>query len=105
MSSFTIFTGIVSTTLTCYLAGLTLSWFFDQRLGGIPKLTEEELLEKQLRIEVQDKISQLILDVVERGETPTLAYIIKHCPQNLRGYEAREVWTQESRKMLKSINQ
>jgi hypothetical protein len=101
-ASISLFVGIV----VCYSAGLMLGWLFSRILEPIPRLSAktENDLEKQLRTEVRDNLSRIILEVLESGEEPTLLYIAQSCPAHLRTGKAWLLWQQESHQMLKAIS-
>lgn len=101
-ASISLFVGMV----VSYAAGLILGWLFSKILVLIPRLSveAENDLEKQLRTEVRDNISRIILEVLESGEKPTLLYIAQSCPAHLRTGKAWLLWQQESHQMLKAIS-
>lgn len=85
----------------CYLTGFVLGCF----VGNLrkPPFNWSGSSEKQLRIEVRDLISRIILDTLERDEIPTLRSITGQCPVNMSNGRAWEIWTAESYKMLKIV--
>lgn len=101
-ASISLFVGIV----VCYSVGLMLGWLFSKSLRSATRLSAvspENESEKQLRTEVRDDISRIILEVLESGEEPTLPFIVQSCPAHLRTGEAWVLWQRESHQMLKAI--
>lgn len=101
-ASISLFVGMV----VCYSVGLTLGWLSNKSLGSATRLSAvspENESEKQLRTEVRDNISKIILEVLERGEEPTLSYIAQSYPAHLRTGKVWVLWQRESHQMLKAI--
>lgn len=85
----------------CYLTGFVLGCFIDNLRK--PPFGLSGSSEKQLRVEVRDLISRIILDTLEQDEVPTLGSITGQCPVDLSNSRAWEIWTVESYRMLKVV--
>lgn len=89
----------------CYSTGLVMGWLLSNAqtdFNGF-RVNLESDSAKRLRIEVRDNISRIILEVLEKGDTPTQHDIIKSCPAHLRTGKARIIWQRESQLMLNMI--
>jgi hypothetical protein len=87
------FVNVVILMMSCYVAGFAVV--------GLISSKNNRLLnpERRLRIEVRSVLSQLLLETVEQGETPTILGLIDRCPPTFQQGRAWEIWTQESYKM------
>lgn len=95
MLSLTALFGIVMATISCYLAGCILA--------GVLYYTKLQQLklsagssEQQLRAEIRDLVSLILLDIAEQGENPSAARIIERCPDYLKTGKSWEIWVHES---------
>jgi len=89
--------------LFCYLMGCTLGYLLRGTIPPFSRLNRKDFSERQLRGEVRDLISKIILDALERDEVPALSRVIQQCPEHLRSGKSWDIWTGESPKMLKSM--
>jgi len=89
--------------LFCYLTGCALGYLLRGRTPPFSRLNREDFSERQLRVEVRDLISKIILDALERDEVPALSRVLQQCPDHLRSGKSWDIWTGESPKMLKSM--
>ncbi|HEY9845437.1 MAG TPA: hypothetical protein V6D03_04500 [Candidatus Caenarcaniphilales bacterium] len=96
LSAFTI-------TLICYSNGILLGYLLDRIKLPLVELIQKDYLERQLRAEIRDLISKLILEILERGGNPNLVDVTQQCPEHLRGLKAWKIWTDESYTLLKNI--
>ncbi len=89
--------------LFCYFMGCALGHCLSGTTLPFSRLNREDFSDKQLRGEVRDLISKIILDALERDEVPALARVIQQCPEHLRSGKSWDIWAGESPKMLKSM--
>jgi len=95
--------GGFTAALFCYLMGCGLGYWLSGTTMTFSRLNREDFSDKQLRVEVRDLISKIILDALERDEVPALSRVIQQCPDHLRSGKSWKIWTGESLKMLKSM--
>lgn len=86
---------------TCYAIGVMLGCALSGTKADLR--SPQNSLERQLRSEVRELISKIILNALERDQVPSLPGIIRQCPQHLSSNRAWKIWTEESSKVLQSM--
>lgn len=87
----------------CYFQGVLLGSWFSRGIALILRQSKAEHLERQLRVEVQEALSRLALEILETGEDLTLCHLIEQCPPLLAGGKLQEIWIGESYRLLTKI--
>lgn len=97
MLSLAAVSGIATVTISCYLATCILAGVLSQVRNQPP--LPANIAERQLRTEIRDLISLILLDIVEHGEHPSASRVIERCPDHFKSGIAWEIWVQESHTM------
>jgi len=96
-------TGGFVTALFCYAIGCILGYLLSDPATSFSRFSREDFSERQLRVEVRDLISKIILDALERDEAPALSKVIQQCPEHFRSGKSWDIWIGETPKILMSM--